>query len=296
MPEAERAATCRFENSSLHYCIADNNFEVLIAEDKLKHWIDHFFGYGSWRAPLWFVGFEETGGDQPEEVAEKINYFYDKHGDALDATLCDVRELYRQVAFRIPGPRMERYANFYDHRFGSNAVLHGLWKNLIAFAHGYRNKELPDLLTFQKNSFLTPSDDSAALLQLYPLPAHNHAWYYAWLDLPHLPFLKTRGSYEGHVYEPRIRKILASMSEQKPEVVLMYGMNNINTLKESIQDFYPGTTFKMMKGTKLQLPQYHRADINGTILLLTTQIPALRHNRIETGFDWELLGKTLRGS
>jgi hypothetical protein len=80
----------------------------------------------------------------------------------------------------------------------------------------------------------------------------------------------------------------------KPEVVLMYGMNNINTLKKSAQDFFDGANFKMIKATKRQIPQHHRAELNGTTMLITTQIPALRHNRIETGFDWEEFGKRVK--
>jgi len=29
-------------------------------------------------------------------------------------------------------------------------------------------------------------------------------------------------------------------------------------------------------------------------MLITTQIPALRHNRIETGFDWGEFGKKVK--
>jgi hypothetical protein len=75
---------------------------------------------------------------------------------------------------------------------------------------------------------------------------------------------------------------------------LMYGMDNINMLKESVQQFFPAVKFKMIKAIKLQIPQHHRADLNGTMLLITTQIPALRHNRIETGFDWYEFGKNLK--
>lgn len=71
----------------------------------------------------------------------------------------------------------------------------------------------------------------------------------------------------------------------------MYGMDNINTLKESVQQFFSGTTFKMIKAIKQQIPQHHRGDLHGTKLIVTTQIPALRHNRIETGFNWHEFGK-----
>jgi len=35
---------------------------------KLQHWIDNFYGYGSWDAPVWFIGYEEGGGADYMEV------------------------------------------------------------------------------------------------------------------------------------------------------------------------------------------------------------------------------------
>jgi hypothetical protein len=61
-----------------------------------------------------------------------------------------------------------------------------------------------------------------------------------------------------------------------------------------MNSFLP-TKFTMVKAIKQQIPQHHRADFHGTTLLLTTQIPSLRHNRIETGFDWYAFGKLVKG-
>ncbi|HYK45795.1 MAG TPA: hypothetical protein VEV83_11535, partial [Parafilimonas sp.] len=153
---------------------------------------------------------------------------------------------------------------------------------------------LPDLLTYQKNLFASPSTSNEALVVLYPLPAHSHAWYYAWLELPQFPFLKSRALYQQHVYSSRMQDILKNISVYNPEVVVMYGMDNINLLKRSVQQVFPSAKFGMVKAVKRQIPQYHRADFNGTTMLLTTQIPALRHNRIETGFDWYQFGKLVK--
>jgi hypothetical protein len=271
---------------------------MLIEEKKLKHWMDHFYGYGSWNARIWFIAYEEGGGDLPEEVAEKINYFYNVHPPGAEASLCDIRELYKHVSVRMEGPRADLFTNLFEHRFDSNAILHGLWKNLIAFEHGYRKEKLPDLLAYQKSLFVSASEQKAALIQLYPLPSpHNHAWYYAWLDMPEFGFLKSRTLYQEHVYQSRIQQILKNISVYTPEVVLMYGMDNINTLKNSVQSSFPAAKFKMIKGTKHKIPQHHRAELNETTtMLITTQVPTLRHNRIETGFDWQELGEMVKSA
>jgi len=265
---------------------------MLIEERTLQHWIDNFYGYGSWQARFWFVSYEESGGDVPQEVAEKLNYFYSVQAPDV-ATLCDIRELYRHVAFRVEGPRAEKFATLHDQRFGSHATLHGAWKNLIAFLHGHQNKKLPDLLNYQKKSFVSTMHGEA-LIPFYPLPAHHHAWYYAWLDLPQFPFLKSRTAYQDHVYPNRMGRILQNILVYKPDVVLMYGMDNINLLKESVHGFFPGVKFKMIKAVRHQIPQHHRAEFGNTTLLITTQIPALRHNRVETGFDWYEFGKQVK--
>lgn len=264
---------------------------MLIQEEPLQHWINNFYGYGSWKAKLWFVAHEEGGGDTPEEVADKINYFHKIYLEGKPI-LCDLRELYRHVTFRFDGPKAELFTNLYEHRFDTNAVIHGVWKNIIAFVHGYRNLEIPDLRSYQQSAFVSPTTNTEALIRLYPLPApHNHGWYYSWLDLPQFPFLKSRQLYQDHVYEQRIQTILNNIRVHTPELVLMYGMNNINTLKDSFQKFFPPLKFKMIKAIKRQIPQHHLADLDGTKILITTQIPALRHNRIETGFDWQEFGR-----
>ncbi|MBL7840644.1 MAG: hypothetical protein JNJ75_10920 [Cyclobacteriaceae bacterium] len=267
---------------------------MLIQEKLLKHWMDYFYGYGSWNAKAWFVAFEESGGDLPEDVAERLNYFTSVHREKI-AALCDIRELYRKVGARLEGPRAAKFTTLYDHRFGPQSVQHGGWKNLIAFTFGFRGKELPDLAKYQRQKFLQPSLGSEALVTLYPLPApHNHAWYYSWLDIPAFSFLKSRKGYQETVYEKRIQIILQHIKKHSPEVVVMYGMTNILELKKSVLQVFPGVAFKTVKAVNLHTPQYHVTEVNGTKLIITTQVPTLRHNRIETGYDWYAFGKEVQ--
>ncbi len=267
-----------------------------IEENKLAHWIDHFYGYGSWSARTWFIAHEDSGGDLPEEVAEKINYFYHAQPTVTEPELCSLHEFYKHMSFIADESKAAAYNNLYDFRFGTKAVSNTIWKNLVSFAHGFRNEPLPDLLQYQKDKLAQAALHNEALLRLYPLPAANHhAWYYGWLEVPQLPFLKSREQYEKHVYEKRMSTFLHNIQTYKPEVVVMYGMNNINKLKQSVQQFFSSTDFKAVKAVKQSIPQHHRARIGATTLVITTQLPTLRHHRVETGFDWEAFGKAVKG-
>ncbi|HQQ96454.1 MAG TPA: hypothetical protein PLX35_04290 [Cyclobacteriaceae bacterium] len=263
---------------------------MLIAHSQLVHWIDHFYGYGSWDARLWFISNEEGGGDLPEEVAEKIGYFH-KHHPKADAQLCDVRALYKQVT-ALEENKAGTHANLFEYRFGAKAVLHNGWKNLVAFGHGFSGKKLPNALSYQKTKLAL---DNEALISLLPLPSpHNHAWYYSWLALPQLPFLKSRSQYEAQIFPGRIQTVIQQIQRHQPACVVMYGMKNIQTLKQIVQAVFPEAKFKTAHAIPLQIPQHHTAKLGATQLVITTQLPTLRHNRIETGFNWERFGKVVR--
>src|SRR3954470_13013361 len=106
---------------------------MLISESTLQHWIDSFYGYGAWRSQFWFVSYEESGGNLPEEVADKINYFQKIHSTLDKSSLCDIRDLYRHVGVMLDGPKAGLFNNRYEYRFGDNAIQNNIWKNLIAF-------------------------------------------------------------------------------------------------------------------------------------------------------------------
>jgi len=267
---------------------------MLISEKNLQYWIDQFYGYGSWNASVWLVGYEEGGGDLPEEVAEKIDYFASTHAAANQPALCDARDLYKHVSYREEGPKGKSFESLYEYRFGNDALLHGAWKNLIAFTHGYNQDDLPDLRDYQRKYFL--SNEKEAMIRLYPLPSpHSHAWYYRWLMVSEpLSYIRYRERYEQHVYPDRIKTILHQMRKHRPKLVLMYGMNNVQKIKQSFETEFSGIKFRMVKAIKLQIPQHHTADFEGTQVIITTQVPTLRHNRIETGFDWHYFGGLVR--
>lgn len=264
---------------------------MLIEENKLQQWIEKFYGYGLWSAKVWLISYEEGGGELPEEVAEKLNYFSAASPGHVQPILCNIRDLYRHVSYRDEGPKGRTFETLYDYRFATDAMLHGSWKNLIAFAHGYRRQTVPDVLTYQKDSFLNNGQE--AVIRLFPLPSpHSHAWYYSWhiVSKP-LEYIRKRELYEKRLFPDRIDTILNQMAIHQPSLVLMYGMNNIQGIKEAFCRAHPTAKFKMVKATKLEIPQHHTTDVANTRVVITTQIPTLRHNRVETGFNWHYFGQ-----
>ncbi len=235
----------------------------------------------------------------PEEVADKQNYFMDTHTDVNSPTLCDLRALYKQVRFTPQRSRADVFSTLHDYRFGPNAVQRGEWKGIISFVHGYNNQPISDsetYLEYQRYSLATGVNNEA-LLRLYPLPAHSHAWYYSWLDLKDMDFLKSRAAYQERVYEARMKTILKQMHVYHPKLVVMHDMTGINTLKGTIQGHFPGVKFTSMNAIPRKIPQHHIAKLPeiDTTIVITTQDTGLRHNRPETGFDWQAFGKELRG-
>ena len=269
---------------------------MLIKEEKLAHWIDNFYGYGTWDSRVWFVAYEEDGGEVPGDVADRVDFFSSSNQISAP-TLCDIREVYRAITYRSETSKTDLFPNRYEYRFGPGAGLSNVWKNLIAFEFGFRNEVAPDFLFYQRNILAAAEHGNEALVKLYPLPGpRSHAWYYAWLETPGIEFLKSRSLYEQALFNKRMEVILSNVEKYKPQLVLMYGMTNINSLKEKIVKWAGTGEFKMIKGTKLEVPQHHRIDLEGTIIVITTQFPALRHNRPETGFNWYDFGRRVAGS
>ena|ERR1043165_4315351 len=102
--------------------------------------------------PIWFIGHEESGGDVPEEVAEKTNYFYKVHAPT-NATLCDILELYRQVAVRRNDSKAGLFTNRCEFRFGKNALQNGFGKISLYFSMAIETRNFL-ICSNTRNTFL----------------------------------------------------------------------------------------------------------------------------------------------
>src|SRR5277367_62619 len=130
-----------------------------------------FFGYGSWKAKIWFVGMEEGGGGDIEDVKGRLITWEERSKQALE----DCR------SFHLA--RGER--RWHD----NSEQIQRTWKQLIRMfllAKG-RTDTYQDWLAFQQHEFGKKGGE-VCTIELLPLPSPSIVvWNYSvWSGLPWL--------------------------------------------------------------------------------------------------------------
>jgi hypothetical protein len=169
---------------------------------RLKAFMHRFYGYGSWSAPLWFVGMEEGGGNSLQEVERRLTAW--SGGD-----LEDLREFHRRTGF-------------IRHHEGQVA-LQSTWAKLIriALCADDRPADTEAVRQFQQNE-LGRAGGATTLLELFPLPSPStRHWTYGDCGIPEIA---TRDAYRNTLEEPRTTAIRARIDEHAPKAVVFYGM------------------------------------------------------------------------
>src|SRR3954470_19315448 len=108
-----------------------------LPSEVLSEYAHQFYGFGSWKAGIWFVGAEETGGATFDEVESRLRA-WDQRGrkDLEDAPL-----FYQAAGLKS--------------WHGDSAKAHPTWKQLIRMlllAREERDSE-KTVVTYQRTSF-----------------------------------------------------------------------------------------------------------------------------------------------
>src|SRR5258706_11670073 len=93
----------------------------MLDEELLQAFIEGFFGYGSWSAPIWFVGMEEEGGASAGEIALRLEAWSARGRKSLE----DLVDYYR--AFGVAKYFEDRPAR--QRTYGP--LLQPTWKQLV---------------------------------------------------------------------------------------------------------------------------------------------------------------------
>ena len=137
----------------------------------LNNYLESFFGYGRWSAPVWFIGIEEAGGKAKLEIEQRLAVWASRGHQELE----DEPTFYP--------------ASGNNAWHGERAITQATWKQLIRLLLLARGRCDDDnaVLDYQRTQ-LGLSTGETCLAELLPLPSPSTAtWNYGrWFDLPRL--------------------------------------------------------------------------------------------------------------
>lgn len=176
----------------------------------LESFIDGFFGYGNYAAPIWFIGMEEGGGNSEAEIEKRIDVWNSRGRCELE----DLAEYHWAL-------NITRY-------FDTPPVLQSTWAKLIrTYLTSMEQPVSKSTVSAYQRSQWGRFQGSTCLLDLMPLPSPNTSnWVYG--DLSKIPYLQSREKYVAAAADTRISSIQQRINEYGPRGIVFYGMHYKN--------------------------------------------------------------------
>lgn len=177
------------------------DIQQFLDDELLERRIEKFDGYGNYEGKYWFVGMEERGAEDFEDVNCRINTWAKRGHKEID----DVAEYHQDMGGW--GKKIQRTWN-------------GLIRILLS-AKRIENIDKEDVREYQFNK-LARRNQETCLLELLPLPSTSiDDWIYT--QHSQLPFLSDRDKYTNYCLEKRINHISHKIKEYQPQAVVFYG-------------------------------------------------------------------------
>lgn len=226
----------------------------------LSAFINTFYGYGTWNAPYWFIGMEEGGGNEAEQIATRLNVWNHRGQRELE----DLHDYHEATG-------ITRHS-------GASAKLQSTWSKLvrIILAANGQSAETEAVRRYQ-GTRLGRSDGESALIELLPLPSPSTLhWLYAKTGID---ILRDRDTYRAALIPERASRIRERIAEHRPESVVFYS----TAYREAWQSI-AGVTFTLETNGR-----FEAGEANGTQFFLVKH-PVARGVR---NTDFEAIGKMI---
>ncbi|MCM1564345.1 MAG: hypothetical protein NC238_00050 [Dehalobacter sp.] len=174
-------------------------------ETLLQHFISTFYGSGNYSGDYWFIGMEEGGGNDLDQVTKRLNAWV----ELGETELVDIYQFHGIIGF----PQC----------FKDPVKLQRTWMQQarIVLASKGLPSATPDVRVYQRD-LIGRKTGETCLVELLPLPSPslNHWGYNLWSSLP---FLKDRKTYRDYCVPWRAEHIRTRIEEYKPKVVVFMG-------------------------------------------------------------------------
>lgn len=188
-----------------------------IDERLLTRYMEHFVGFGSYKAALWFVGMEQGGGRDLKELARRLEAWRSLgEGDVIDfAAYC---ALLHEERWHGPEARIQPTL--------------GKMIRVVLAAHG-KEASAGAVREYQSERFGRAGDESL-VAELFPLPSRSVGeWIYR--DVCNLACLKDRQAYLMEFRPKRAALLRHLIDQHAPRVVVMLGWSYRDAWEELIE-------------------------------------------------------------
>jgi hypothetical protein len=178
--------------------------------DLLKDFADNFYQYGDFGGPYWFIGMEERGAENFDNVMARLAAWQTRGRPEID----DVAEFHQEADM--------------GHLFDAKAPIQPTWRQLIAVLLHHQGKTVTsETIRHYQVSDLARTGKETCLLELLPLPAPgagNSSWPYGnWTK--QAPF-QNKTDYIQHYVHRRADYLEQLIAKHIPKVVMLYGISH----------------------------------------------------------------------
>ena len=185
----------------------------MITQELIKRRIENFWGYGSFEAPIWFVGMEEGRDPKANEndLEERFRAADGKHTVDMRRDMMNVPD---HIQFFRPG--------------GS---IQASWKYLVALHLFLESNLEPTTEDIRKYQTLYLGDSlrkETAGIELMPLPsqkAHESTWLYKKYNVHGL---ESRKDYLNTYKPKRVYELEKLIEKHVPKLVIFYSLTYMN--------------------------------------------------------------------
>lgn len=178
--------------------------------DSLSRYMAEFVGYGPLTAKSWFLGPEQAGVENVEDLRRTLTAW-----EELGASpVVDLHTFHTKLG-------VTRF-------FGENAPTQSTWRKLIRIALLIEGVEpTPQRIREYQANQLGRQEGDVLIGELLPLPKKSYAsWPYGELASEHSN-LKDRKTYLESVLPMRVAMMRKLIAAQRPERVLFYGTSGV---------------------------------------------------------------------
>jgi len=176
-----------------------------LPSELLTDYAHQFYGFGTWNAKVWFVGIEETGGENLDEIHSRLRVWDERGKKPLE-----------NAPIFYPASGVKNW-------HGTDATIQPTWKQLIRMlllARGERDTA-GAILDYQRAEWGSTGSQTC-VVDLLPLPSPTPAdWtYHNWSPLG---WLSDRTLYLKELKTKRMTHLKERVAEQRPKVVIFHG-------------------------------------------------------------------------